>query len=117
MKHLFLIAIMSLSSVAFAADWKVVAETTSCDDKIQIMGKEGEKYVMAVRGDEKTKLFAKDGSAFHEETMRSTEFTSAKSASDVSYTFIQPSMVEANPPKIDVAYNGAKKRCKMELNK
>ena len=117
MKHLFLISALSLSSMAFAAqDWKVVAETTSCDEKIQIMGKDGEKFVMAVRGDEKTKLFAKDGSAFKEESMKSTEFVSGKDA-DVSYRFIQPSYVEANPPKIDVTFHGDKKRCKMELSK
>lgn len=117
MKHLFILAIMSLSSVSMAAtDWKVVAETTSCDEKIQIMGKEGEKYVLAVRGEEKTKLFAKDGSVFHENTMRPTEYTSESSA-DISYRFLQPAYVEANPPKIDVAYNGSKKRCKMDLSK
>ena len=117
MKHLFFLAIMSLSSVSMAAaDWKVVAETTSCDEKIQIMGKEGEKYVLAVRGDEKTKLFAADGSEFHEDALKPTEFKSEKSA-DVSYRFMQPAYVEANPPKIDVAYNGAKKRCKMDLSK
>lgn len=118
MKHLLLVTVMSLSGFAYAAqDWKVVAETTSCAEKIQIMGKEGEKYVMAVRGEEKTKLFAKDGSVFHENTMRSTEFVSDKEG-DVTYRFIQPSYVEANPPKIDVAYNGsAKKRCKMELSR
>jgi hypothetical protein len=116
MKHLFFLAIMSLSSVSMAAaDWKVVAETTSCAEKIQIMGKEGEKYVMAVRGEEKTKLFAKDGSEFHENTMRPVEY-SAK-AGEVSYNYYQPSYVEGNPPKIDVAFNGAKKRCKMDLSK
>lgn len=117
MKHLFFLALMSLSTVSMAAaDWKVVAETTSCDEKIQIMGKEGEKYVMAVRGEEKTKLFATDGSVFHENTMRPTEFKSDK-AGDVTYRFLQPSYVEGNPPKIDVAYNGTKKRCKMDLSK
>jgi hypothetical protein len=117
MKSLLFLAIMSLSSMAMAAaDWKVVAETTSCDQKIQIMGKEGEKFVMAVRGEEKTKLFAEDGSAFHADTMTNTEFSSDKKE-DVSYRFIQPSYVEANPPKIDVAYNGTNKRCKMELAK
>ena len=116
MKHLFFLAIMSLSSVSMAAEWKVVAETTSCDEKIQIMGKEGEKYVLAVRGDEKIKLFPTDGSKFKEESMKTTEFNSEKST-DVSYRFIQPSYVEANPPKIDVAYYGAKKRCKMDLAK
>jgi hypothetical protein len=117
MKHLFFMAIMSISTMTHAvAEWKVVADTTSCSDKIQVLGKEGEKYVLAVRGAEKIKLFAKDGAIFHENAMVSAQFVSDKS-SDVTYTFTQPSQVEANPPKIDVAYNGAKKRCKMELAK
>lgn len=115
MKHLFFITLMSMTSVSFASEWKVVAETTSCAEKIQILGKEGEKYVLAVHGEDRTKLFAKDGSTFKENVMSTKEFTSAKEG-QVSYTFIQPSMVEGNPPKIDVFYNGDKKRCKMELN-
>lgn len=114
MKHLLIITIMSLSSFAWSAqDWKVVAETTSCSDKIQIMGKEGEKYVLAVRGEDKVKLFAKDGSVFNENAMRNTEFLSAKNG-DVTYIFTQPAYVEANPPKIDVVYGGNKSRCKMQ---
>ncbi|MFP5385867.1 MAG: hypothetical protein ACLGHN_07285 [Bacteriovoracia bacterium] len=117
MKQLFFLSILSLSSLAFSAqEWKVVAETTSCDQKIQVLAKEGEKYVKAVSGDEVTKLFPKDGSVFHENTMKMTEFVSDKS-SEVKYTFIQPSYVEANPPKIDVSYNGTKKRCKMDLTR
>lgn len=113
MKHLLFISLMSLSSLTFAADWKVVAETTSCADKIQVMGKEGEKYVLAVKGEEKIKLFAKDGSAFTENSPKTTEFE-AKS-DGVTYRFIHPSVVEANPPKIDVTFHGEKKRCKMDL--
>lgn len=114
MKHLLFITIMSVSSFAWSAtDWKVVAETTACSEKIQVMGKEGEKYVLAVRGEDKIKLFAKDGSVFNENAMRSTQFVSAKNG-DVTYTFTQPAYVEANPPKIDVAFNGDKSRCKMQ---
>ncbi len=117
MKQLFFITLFSLSSFSYAAaDWKVIAETTSCNEKIQIMGKEGEKYVLAVKGEEKTKLFATDGSAYAQDKMAMTEFVSDKS-SDVKYTFIQPSYVEGNLPKIDVAYNGTKSRCKMQLNR
>lgn len=113
MKNLLFISILSLSSLAWAAqEWKVIAETTVCDEKIQIMGKDGEKYVLAVKGDEKRKLFSKDGSAFNENSMQMTEFSSV---GEPTYNFIHPSYVEANPPKIDVTYSGAKKRCKMEL--
>lgn len=116
MKHLLFVSLMSLSTLSFAAaDWKVIATTTSCDEKIQIMGKEGEKYVLAVKGEEKTKLFSADNSEFHENSMKNTEFESK--GQDVSYRFIHPSYVEANPPKIDVASNGEKTRCKMELSR
>ena len=116
MKHFLFVAIMSVSSFAWSTtqDWKVVAETSTCDEKIQIMGKDGEKYVLAVRGEEKTKLFAKDGSVFKTDAIKSTEFTSDAS-SNVKYTFTQPSYVESNPPKIDVAMNGSQTRCKMNL--
>lgn len=117
MKQLFFITIMAMTSFSYAqADWKVIAETTSCAEKIQILGKEGEKFVLAVQGDERTKLYAKDGSSFKEEALSTTEYRSTEK-SDVSYTFIQPSMVEGNPPKVDVAYHGEKKRCKMDLNR
>lgn len=118
MRHILFLSLLSVTSFSWAAaDWKVVAETTVCADKIQIMGKDGEKYVLAVNGNEKTKLFAKDGSAFNEDSMQTTEFTAANANGDTSYRFIHPSYVEANPPKIDVSYNGQKKRCKMELNR
>lgn len=114
MKHLLFISLMSLSTLSFAADWKVVAETTSCDEKIQVLGKEGEKYVLAVKGEEKIKLHAKDNSVFNENAMKSTEFEAK--ADGATYRYIQPSYVEANPPKIDVIHEGLKKRCKMELS-
>jgi hypothetical protein len=112
MKLLFFLALVSLSSLAVAADWKKIAETTVCDVKLQILGMEGEKYVLLVKGAEKTKLFSVDGSAFQENALKTTQFA-AKGA--VSYTFTQPSYVEANPPKIDVAEADQKKRCRMDL--
>lgn len=115
MRHLLFVTMLTMTSFTWAAaDWKVVAETTVCSDKIQILGKDGEKYVQAVNGEEKRKLFSKDGSSFNEDSMKMTEFVSV---GDPTYTFIHPSYVESNPPKIDVAYNGAKKRCKMQLNR
>jgi hypothetical protein len=115
MKQLVLISLISLSSLAWSAsEWKVVAETTSCDETIQILGKEGEKYVKAVHNGVETKLFAKDGTKFQEDSLAMNEFVSDKS-SDVKYTFIQPAVVDGNPPKVDVVHSGAKKRCKMNL--
>lgn len=115
MRNLLFVSLLTLTSLSWAAqEWKVVAETTICDEKIQIMGKDGEKYVVAVHGNEKTKLYSKDGSAFNEESMQMTEFSSN---GEPTYNFIHPSYVEANPPKIDVSYSGKRKRCKMELNR
>jgi hypothetical protein len=114
MKKLVFIFLISLSSLAYSGEWKVIAETSKCDEKIQILGKEGEKYVKALNGGLETKLFPKDGSAFHEDSMKMTEFVSDKK-SDIKYTFTQPSYVDGNPPKMDVAFNGNKKRCNMNL--
>lgn len=113
MKKFLILFLLTLSSISNADDWKVVAQTISCEEKIQVLGKEGEKYVLAVKGDEKIKLFAVDESTFKVDSIKSTEFISKKD--DVTYRFIQPSYVEANPPKIDVIHHGLKKRCKMEL--
>lgn len=114
MKKLLLLSFFAFISFASAStDWKVIAETTSCDEKIQVLGKEGEKYVLAVKGEEKIKLFTEDGSSFSLDSMKNTQFT-AKTA-EATYRFIQPSYVEANPPKIDVSHHGLRKRCKMEL--
>ncbi len=117
MKFLFLLSILSLSSQSFAAvAWKVVAETTNCDDKIQVLAKEGEKYVLVVNGDQKTKLFNQDGSAF-EEAPKSTTIYNNSDTGEFRYTFIQPSVVEGNLPKINITnHDGEKSRCKMKLN-
>lgn len=116
MKHLLLLTIISMSSSSFAtSDWKVIAETMNCDDKIQILGKTGEKYVLAVYGNQKTKLYNQDGGSFEEEPKSTTIYNNTKS-DEVLYTFIQPSIVEGNPPKINVTSHGEKTRCKMKLN-
>lgn len=115
MKKLLLVSFFAFVSFASTAstEWKVVAETTSCDEKVQVLGKEGEKYVLAVKGEDKTKLFSEDGSTFKHDSMKNTHFVAK--TEDVTYRFIQPSYVEANPPKLDVVHHGLKKRCKMEL--
>lgn len=120
MKSLFILTILSLSSFAFsAAEWKVIAESSDCAEKVQILAKEGEKYVMAVKGEVKNKLVAKDGSAFKKDNMKSTEFVSEASTEntdskkDGSMTFIQPAYVEGNPAKLDTIQNGKVKRCNL----
>src|SRR5690606_29186314 len=115
MKFLFLLTVFALSSQSFAAaTWKVVAETTNCEDKIQILAKEGEKYVLAVNGDQKTKLYNQNQSAFEAEPKSTTIYNNSDS-DELRYTFIQPSMVEGNLPKINITSNGNEKsRCKMK---
>lgn len=115
MKYLFFISLLSFSGMALSAEWKVIAESTSCEDKILIKGKEGEKYVLAVSGGVEKKLFAKDSSSFHENSMKTTEFISRNEGDQ--YSFIQPSYVEGNPPKIDITHEGQVKRCRMELTR
>lgn len=121
MKSVFLLSLMSLSTFAYSAiEWKVVAETTnSCKEKIQVLAKEGEKFVYVADGDTKTKLFAEDGEAYSETSGKAVVFSneSQKSLSPAAkrFTFTQPSMVDANPPKIDVAVNGVRDNCKLKM--
>jgi hypothetical protein len=121
MKSVLFFSLMSLSFMAWSAqDWRVVADsTTACKEKFQVLAKEGEKFVYVTEGDTKTKLFAVDGSAFSEQNGKAVEFTNAgdKNLNDTSkrFTFVQPSMVDGNPPKLNVAMNGVKDNCKMKL--
>ena len=121
MKSVFFLSLMSFSVFASSApDWKVVAETTTaCKEKLQVLAKEGEKFVYIADGDNKTKLFAEDGAAFSEQNAKPIVYTNAndKNLSETSkrFTFVQPSMVDGNPPKLNVAMNGVKDNCKMKL--
>ena len=121
MKSVFFLSLMSLSVLAWSAqEWKVVAETTtSCKEKMQVFAKEGEKFVYVADGDTKIKLFAEDGSAFSQQNAKAVTYTNAsdKNLDDAAkrFTFVQPSMVDGNPSKLNVAMNGVKDNCKMKL--
>lgn len=112
MKYSYLIFLM-FPLISFASNWKTIAQTTNCDEKIQIMGKEGEKYVVALKGEEKIKLFSNDGSTFKSHSINSNEFTNE--VEGMKYRFIRPGDVEGNPPKIDLSIDNKRKRCRMEL--
>ena len=115
MKYLLLIT-LTLPTLSWSVEkeWKVVAETIECGEKIQILGKEDEKYVLALRGNnERIKLLEKRGTAFKTNSLSTTEYVSDKDG-DVLYSFIRPSYVEGNLPKIDILQDGVKKRCKMD---
>ncbi len=105
MKAFSVLCILALSTFAQAAtqDWKVVAETSNCSEKIQILAKEGEKFVYALKGDQKTKLTAVDNATFSKDAAKASTFVSDKSAEGETLTFSNPSVVEANPPKIQIA--------------
>lgn len=121
MKGLLFLSLMSLSFFAMAAaDWKVIAETVSCPENVQVLAKEGEKYVIATSDNSQKKLYAKDGSEFSAETLSSTEFVSDTSKekylqNEATFTFTQPGYVEGNPPKMDIVKNGKKAHCRMNL--
>ena len=87
--------------------------------KITSLAKEGEKFVYVADGDTKTKLFAEDGTVFSEQNGKANVYSNAndKNLNDSSkrFTFVQPSMVDGNPPKLNVAINGVKDNCKMNL--
>lgn len=121
MKSVFLLSLMSLTTFAYSAsEWKVVAETTTnCKEKVQVLAKEGEKFVYVADGDTKTKLFAEDGTAYSDTNGKAVVFSNEKDKSldDAAkkFTFTQPSMVDGNPPKINVATNGVRDNCKLNL--
>lgn len=121
MKSVFLLSLMSLTTFAYSAsEWKVVAETTTnCKEKIQVLAKEGEKFVYVADGDAKTKLFAEDGTTYSETNGKAVIFSNESDknldAAAKRFTFTQPSMVDGNPPKIDVAMNGVRDNCKLKL--
>lgn len=121
MKSAFFLCLLSFSFMAWSTpEWKVIAETTSaCKEKRQVLAKEGEGFVYIAEGDTKTKLFAADGSSFSEQNGKAVVYsnTSDKTLNETAkrFTFIQPSMVDGNPPKLSAVMNGLKENCKMIL--
>jgi hypothetical protein len=58
MKTLVCLISMTLGPLAFASsEWKIIAQTKNCIEKVQVLAKEGEKYVLAVHDGKKQKLF------------------------------------------------------------
>ena len=119
MKGLLFISLFSIVSAAqAAADWKVVAETSGCAEKVKILAKEGEKYVRAVHNENERNLYSQDGSAYSSQALKSVQFSSDTKKEkyllgDATYTFTQPGMAEGNPPKVDVAFSGRQEHCRM----
>ena len=117
MKSVSFFFMLSLSSVSLAAaNWKVVAEASNCDVKFKVLAKEGEKFVYVDDGVNKTKLFSVDGDIYKDDHAKSTVYQNQNS-NGRRLTFIQPSAVEGNPPKLDITQNGIKDYCKLSLKK
>lgn len=106
MKIFVISSLIALSSLANAAEWKVVAETENCHEKAQVLAKDGEKYVVVKHGETSEKLFAEDGATFKADSMSNVVFSSP------NYAFTQPSVVEGNPAKFDIR-SGKKTHCRM----
>lgn len=105
-------------TVQAASKWKIIAESVSCPEKIQILGKEGESYVLVVYKNQQKKLYSKDQSKFRSVELTSTEYSSDVKKDnyilgDPTFTFYMPGEVEGNPPKLDMAYSGRIERCRM----
>ena len=121
MKSVFFFLLMFLTTLAWSAeDWKVVAETTTrCKDKFQVLAKEGEKFVYIIDGSSKKKLIAEEGAIYSSQNPKAVTFSNPKNnpQNDNAKRFIfnQPSMVDANPPKLDISMNNQSEKCKMSL--
>lgn len=122
MKSAFFLLLMVFSVFARSTtqDWKVVAEsTTACKEKLLVLAKEGEKFVYVAEGSTRTKLFPEDGSSYTELNSKPVIYTNSHdkmlNESSKRFTFVQPSMVDGNPAKLNVAMNGVKDNCKMKL--
>jgi hypothetical protein len=121
MKVSLFFLLISLSSFSWADhDWKVVAESTNnCQEKFQVLAKEGEKFVYVSSGELKTKLFSQDGSAFSEQAGKALVFSnvSEKSQNQVGkqFSFTQPSVVDGNPPQLEMTMNQIQEKCRMKL--
>lgn len=118
MKALFVLSTIVLSSMAWsAAEWKTIAVTSDCAQKVSIEAKEGESFIYAVQDGKKTKLTAENNKPFKLDTPASTAYSNTKEDAEKNksalYTFTQPSMVEANLAQIDVNHNGKRDRCKL----
>lgn len=102
--------LLLLSVLGHAQDLKVVAVSTNdCQEKLKVLAKSGDKFVYIDDGHKKIKLMSEDGSAFSEESGKSISF------SGEGYTFIQPSVVDPNPARLEYASNGLRTKCKLKL--
>ncbi len=121
MKLFLVVSFFTLTSMLFAStDWKMVASTVSgCENKLEVLAKEGESFVYVIDGEKKVKLDSVDGSAFSEESGKMLSFTNKNSSSllpdSKKYFFGQPSVVDGNPPRLEVLQDSQSTKCRMKL--
>lgn len=119
MRTLLISSLVLISAPALAAveGWQVIAESgKDCPEKVQILGKEGEKYVRALYDGKDQKLVAKSKEAFSTEAKREMVFeTQKEEARNETVKFTNPGMVESNVPKIEVVKNGKTHNCNMQV--
>lgn len=121
MKILVVVSFFTLTGMLFAAtEWKMVASTVSgCQNKLEVLAKEGETFVYVIDGDKKVKLNSIDGSAFSQESGKMLSFTNKNNSSllpdSKRYFFGQPSVVDGNPPRLEILQDSQSTKCKMKL--
>jgi hypothetical protein len=109
MKSFLTFSLCLTSTLAFASEWRVIAETRDCFEKVKIQGKESEKYVIAELPKGKVKLVSVDDHPYKSMAPAGTEYISA----DKSIRYLQPGYVEGNPPKLFIVKNGKTFSCSL----
>jgi hypothetical protein len=123
MKVLFILTLFSFTTLCWSSeDWKVIAESTGpCEEKRDVLAKVGEPYVFVQNGIKKIKLFSEDGSVFSEESPKALVFTNAKDKrlleNDKKFTFYLPSVVDGNPPKLDIVTQLKNEKCRLKTKR
>jgi hypothetical protein len=123
MKVLFILTLFSFTTLCWSSeDWKVIAESTGpCEEKQDVLAKVGEPYVFVQDGIKKIKLFSEDGSVFSEESPKALVFTNAKDKrlldNDKKFTFYLPSVVDGNPPKLDIVTQLKNEKCRLKTKR
>jgi hypothetical protein len=109
MKSLALATFLSLFSLTtFAADWKPIAESTDCGEKVQILAKEGENFVKLVKGDHEEVLNSRSSSNF------TTDDPEKRLFENKNYTFYRPAVMDSAAPKLTITSEGKSHRCTMK---
>lgn len=113
---IFLLALawLNFNSIGWANDWIVIAETKKCEEKVEILAKSGEKYVLAILGGDKIKLYPQDDSAFKAKILTSQEYSS-RVQNNKKFIFYYPGENENNLPKFDFIIQGERKRCNLDF--